>query len=105
MLKIKVYRHIYHKNIYLCRNWSFCGGGPSTEFYYASRDLMKAITDANRKGFESWMNSFLDENGKTVLKAKMIDAKEVDLDGYKGKLEKELTFPAVEFELIELCEV
>jgi hypothetical protein len=97
-MEIKLYRHIYHKDIYLCRNWQYCGGGETTPFYFASRDLMQALKDANRAGFLSWK--------KTIpnLVAKIIDTKEVDIDGYKGNLQKELAFPVAEFECVTFVE-
>lgn len=104
MIKLKLYRHVYHKDIYLARNWSLCGGGAESEFYYATRDVMKALTDANRTDFESWMHRFLDDDKKTQLKAKMKDTKEVNIDGYKGIITKELVFPVKEFALVEIKE-
>ena len=104
-LKVKLYRHIYHKDIFLARNWSYCGGGETTEFYYATRNMHTALIDANKPDFLSWTNSFLDFDGKTKLKAKMIEEKTVDIDGYVGTLRKELVFPVSEFALVELAEV
>ena len=104
-MKLKLYRHSYHKDIYLARNWQYCGGGSDTEFYYATRDVMVALKDANRKDFETWMHSFLDAHDKTRLKAKIKDSKEIEIDGYKGKVEKTLVFPVTDFVLVEFQEV
>ena len=104
-MEIKVYRHIYHKDVFLARNWHLCGGADTTEFYFATRDVVKAIENASRKGFMSWAHSFLDENGKTKLVAKMKDSKAVEIDGYTGTLVKELVFPVTEFECVILREV
>ena len=103
-MEVKVYRHCCQKDIFLARNWHYCGGGATTEFYYATRDYIKAIANAEKEGFCSWMNSFLDEKGKTKLQAKMVEYKEVDIDGFTGTLEKELSFPVREFELVVLRE-
>lgn len=97
-MEIKIYRHIYHKDIYLARNWNIVGGSETTEFYYATKDIIKAIDNANRTEFLSWTRSF------PHLVAKIKDSKEVDIDGYKGVLIKELSFPVVEFECVTLRE-
>ena len=104
-LKIKLYRHIYHKDIFLARNWNYCGGDVNTPFYYATRSMRTALVDANEPDFLCWTNRFLDWDGKTELKAKMTDTKEVDIDGFVGTLKKELVFPVSEFVLVELAEV
>lgn len=97
-LKIRVYRHKFHKDIYLARNWNYCGGGPKTDFYFATRDLIVAIKDANRKDFMSWHNQFKE------LVAKIVDRKEVSIDGYTGTVTKELSFPVSDFEPVWLVE-
>lgn len=99
MIKFWVYRHKTEKDIYLARNWNICGGGENTEFYYATNDLNRAIEDANRGGFLSWIKSF---DGK--LKAKITLQKEMDFDGYKGRLSKEIAFKVSDFEPIALVE-
>jgi hypothetical protein len=104
-LKIKLYRHIYHKDIFLSRNWNYCGGDEDTPFYYATRNMRTALVDANEPDFLIWTHRFLDFEGKTKLKAKMTDTKEVDIDGYVGTLKKELVLPVSEFALVELAEV
>ena len=105
MKEFYVYRHKYHKNIYLARNWSYCGGNANTEFYYATKDMITALKDANCPNFLSWTHSFLDEDGKTMLKAQITDSKEVDIDGYTGTIAKELSFPVTEFEKVTFAEV
>lgn len=104
-MTIKLFRHKVHKDIFLARNWSYCGGDENTEFYYATKDVFTAVKDANRPVFKKWFSSFLDEDGKTKLKARITDRKTVDIDGYFGTVEKELVFPVVDFELVELTEV
>lgn len=105
MKEFYVYRHKYHKNIYLARNWIYCGGGPETEFYYATKDMITALKDANSPNFLSWTHSFLDKDGKTMLKAKITDSKEVDIDGYTGTITKGLSLPVTEFEKVTFAEV
>lgn len=102
--KIKVYRHIYHKDLFLARNWNYCGGNYTTPFYYATHNLVEAVAAANREGFTSWFSNFLDESGKTQLIAKIVEEKEIEIDGYTGVLKKECCFPVYEFECIELTE-
>jgi len=107
MKKFYVYRHKYHKNIYLARNWSCCGGGnANTEFYYATEDIFTALKDADCDNFLDWAkNGFLDDDGKTMLKAKITDRKTVDIDGYIGTITKKLSFPVTEFEKVTFAEV
>lgn len=50
------------------------------------------------------MNRFKDENGVTELKVKTVFKKEMEFDGYKGILEKEIILPVSEFEIVELKE-
>jgi hypothetical protein len=104
-MKIKFYRHFYHKDIYLARNWGIAGGGPTTDFYYATKNFQEAISSANRKeDFEHWFHSFLDDDLKTKLTAKIVLSKEIEIDGYKGICTKTMEFPVHEFELVELVE-
>lgn len=98
-MEIKLYRHICRKDLYLARNWSYCGGGINTPFYYATKDVMQAIQDANKPDFLSWHMSI------SFLTAKITDTKEVAIDGYTGKISKELSFPVSEFECVTLREV
>lgn len=104
-MEIKVYRHIYNKDIFLARNWQYCGGNEETEFYRATNSVLEAVDHASKKGFMDWTQSFLGKDGKTKLKAKIKDVKDVDIDGYKGTLVKELVYPVKEFELVVMKEV
>lgn len=104
MINLKLYRHKYYKDIYLARNWGYVGGNHTTPFYFATKELIPAITDANKPDFRSWMNSFLDEEGKTKLKAKITLSREIEFDGYKGICCKELELPVTEFECVEFVE-
>ncbi len=104
MIGLKLYRHTYHKDIYLARNWQYYGGSDTTPFYYATKNIMTAVIDANKDGFESWMNHFIGNDGKTRLVAKMTDSKEINIDGWCGTVTKEFAFQVKEFELVELTE-
>ena len=99
MLTVLVYRHKSEKDIYLARNWSICGGGDKTDFYYATTDINEAIKNANRDGFLSWSKSF---GGK--LAAKITMYKDMEFDGYTGRLKKEFCFPVSDFECVTLKE-
>lgn len=103
-MKLKLYRHIYHKNVFLARNWSVVGGGPTTDFYYATENVIEAVASANKDDFEHWFYAFLGDNLKTKLKAKITFSKEIEIDGYKGTCRKTVEFPIYEFECIELVE-
>lgn len=98
-ITIKLYRHRHDKTVFLARNWNICGGSVATPFYYATRNVMLAIENANKADFESWMHRF------DGLVAKMTDSKEMEFDGYKGVLVKEMEFCVQDFELVELTEV
>lgn len=99
-IKICLYRHKYFKDIYLARNWNYCGGTKDTPFYFATKDIVRAINDAYDPKFRDWMNRF-----EESLTAKFTDKKEVDIEGYCGVIKKELKFPIEEFVLVELTEV
>lgn len=107
-LSVKLYRHKVYKDLYLIRT-NLCGGSKESSFYEVTEDLQKAIDSVlyyNNKDetFEYWMNRFKDENGVTELKVKTVFKKEIEFDGYKGVLEKEVVLPVSEFELVELRE-
>lgn len=107
-LSVKLYRHKVYKDLYLIRT-NLRGGSKDSAFYETTKDLRKAIDsilDYNDKDttFEKWMVRFKDENGVTKLKVKTVLKKEVEFDGYKGILEKEVVLPVSEFELVELKE-
>ena len=103
-LSIRVYRHKEYKNVYLMRNWNYCGGGPDTEFYAATTDLKDAINSVMRGNehnlFEDWFNAF---DGK--LYALYTDKKEMEFDGYSGVLTKEIKLYVKDFEKVVLEEV
>lgn len=107
-LSVKLYRHKVHKDLYLIRT-NLCGGNKDSAFYGTTKDLQKAIDsilyyNAKDTTFEKWMDWFKDENGVTELKVKTVLKKEMEFDGYKGVLEKEVVLPVSEFELVELKE-
>lgn len=110
-LKIKIYRHKIYKDIYLIRNWSICGGSEDTDFYTTTYNLKEAINNMFRYNSETKKDELTtdfmhwNEIFKNKLKAKAILKKEMDFDGYKGIVQKELIFPIDEFECITLEEV
>lgn len=108
-ITLVVYRHKERKDIYLVRDWSCCGGSATTDFYKATKDVLEAITSVlfglkRGERFDSWLDRFLDENGKTKLVAKIKDSKEFEFDGYKGTATKELTLRCADFETVILTE-
>lgn len=110
MIKLVVYRHKERKDIFMLRNWCICGGCEETDFYKATKDVLEAIRNTNNPNFtlgeyESWLKSFLDENGKTKLVVKIKDKKEFEFDGYKGTAEKEIVLRCADFEKVELVEM
>lgn len=108
-IELVVYRHKERKDLYLVRNWSYCGGSETTEFYGATKNISDAIASVLRETkvndhFEKWMKTFLDENGKTKLVVKIMDSKEFEFDGYKGTATKEITLRVADFERVVLTE-
>ena len=106
MIELCVYRHKYRQEFYLERNYSICGGGPDSDFYNATKDFFKALHSCQRSGenFLKWAKTFTDETGRTVLKAKCMDVIEANIDGYTGKLTKELVFDVADFEKVLIVE-
>ena len=76
MLELKLYRHKYNKDFFLARNWQIVGGSYKTDFYYATKDIVTAIKDAQRDGFLEWAKAFKDG----VMCAKIMDTKEIEID-------------------------
>ena len=97
-IEIKLYRHKYFEDVYLARNYGYCGGNKDTPFYYGTQDVFEAIRSAQRENFLDWHNRF------DGLTAKFTDSKEIDIDGYKGTIENEISLPVSEFEVVILRE-
>ena len=97
-IEIKLYRHKYFEDVYLARNYGYCGGNKDTPFYYGTQDILEAIRSAHDKNFLDWHKRI------DGLTAKFTDSKEIDIDGYKGTIKKELSFPVSEFEIVILRE-
>ena len=97
-IDIKLYRHKYFEDVYLARNYGYCGGNKDTPFYYGTQDILEAIRSAQDKNFLDWHNRI------DGLSAKFTDSKEIDIDGYKGTIKKEFSFPVSEFEIVTLRE-
>ena len=109
-MELKIYRHKIYKDIYLIRNWSFCGGCKDTEFYTTTKSLKSAVDNMFRYNSETkndelatdfmhWAESFNNQ-----LKVKISLEKEMDFDGYKGILKKEEIVPITDFEPVILVE-
>ena len=63
--------------------------------------MVEAISNNSRgKNFESWFHSF---DGRLYAKVKM--QKQIEFDGYKGTLEKEVRLYVKDFEPVILREV
>lgn len=103
-LKIKLYRHKIYKDIYLARRWSICGGSPDTDFFYATNNLQTALENTLKGDMEIEYTKFWYEKGHSRLKAKIVLEKDMEFDGYKGTMKKELELPLDDFELITLQE-
>ena len=97
-IEIKLYRHKYFEDVYLARNYSYCGGNKDTPFYYGTQDIFEAIKSARREDFLDWHKRI------DGLTAKFTDSKEIDIAGYKGTIEKEISLPVSEFEVVILEE-
>lgn len=109
-IEIIIYRHKEYKDIYLIRNWSICGGCEDTEFYLTTHSLKEAINNMFRYNSKTKKDELTDEfmywtkRFKNKLKVKVVLEKEMDFDGYKGKLKKELLLPVDDFEMVILSE-
>lgn len=103
-IEIKLYRHKVYKNIYLVRRWCVCGGSPDTDFFYATDSLQIALENTSKGDMEIEYTKFWYEKGHSRLKAKIVLEKDMEFDGYKGKMRKELELPLDDFELIILKE-
>ena len=97
-IELKLYRHKYFEDVYLARNYGYCGGNKDTPFYYGTQDVFEAIKSAQREDFLDWHKRI------DGLTAKFTDSKEIDIDGYKGTIEKEISSPVSEFEVVILEE-
>ena len=105
-IKIKLYRHKEYKNIYLVRNWHIWGGCVDTDWFSTTQSLYDAVENSLKyygydkgdieKEYINKLHSFPKNKAKAILK------KEMDFDGYKGELTKELMLPIEDFELITL---
>lgn len=52
-----------------------------------------------------WAKRFSDGTGRTLLKAKIVDIIEANVNGYTGTLKKELVFDVADFEKVVFEEV
>lgn len=111
-IELKVYRHKVYKDIFLKRNWNVMGSADA-EWWSATKELIEALQSMKTYeigGFvwhdvEKEYKKHFYENGISELKAKITLEKEMEFDGYKGKMKKELILPLNDFELVILREV
>lgn len=99
-MELKFYRHKEYKDLFLVRN-NYCGGNENTQFYGVTKNVIDAIISyrRNEKDFMSWYHTFPNNKTTTVL------TKEMEFDGYKGTLKKEITLNISDFELVTMREV
>ena len=100
--EIVIYRHKTNKDIYLTRNWRFCGGGPDTNWFEATDDIYEAIKNSKNNDSKTIEEAYNTRAFPDESKAKIIVDKEFEFDGYKGILKKELVFKVSDFEKITL---
>lgn len=109
MKAIFVYRHKTDKGVYLKRNYSCCGGSIASHFYSATKNFKDALENSLMAydepfEFECHLNtpySFGKPVDDTVT---VIDIKEFEFDGYKGKASKEIKYHLKDFEKVVFVE-
>ena len=102
-MELAFYRRKSDHGIYLVRN-NVCGGGSTTSWYEVTTDVIKALasyrsTVEKEGAFESRFIVF-----ETPTPVKYTSIKEMEFDGYKGKLTKEITLSVTDFEKVVLRE-
>ena len=102
-MEVSFYRLKSDHSIYLVRN-SIVGGGSTTPWYDVTTDIWRAIesylrTTKNEGSFESKFKVF-----DQFTPVKYTSVREMEFDGYKGVLKKEVTFSVTDFEKVTLVE-
>ncbi len=98
MKPLKFFRHKEYKDLYLVRT-PVCGGNHTSPFYAVTPDVLAAIRSViTNDDFLGWYKRFPDNYVTTVIE------KEFNLDGFSGKLKKEVNLPIEDFEMVTLCE-
>lgn len=102
-MELAFYRLKSDHDIYLVRN-NVCGGSSTTPWYDVTTDIIKALasyrTTVEKEGaFES---RFVVFDKHTPVKYTAV--KEMEFDGYKGSLTKEITLCVTDFEKVVLRE-
>ena len=98
-IELKLYRHKTYKDLYLKRT-NFSGIGKHIERYEVTRDIFEAIMSCNlHPDFMEWLSIYPHSKVKAEF------TKEIDLDGFKGRVKKEVYLSVSEFELVEFREV
>lgn len=111
-MKIKLYRHKVHKNLYLKRNWHIMGS-PEAEWWSATDKLYEALQSYRKYENHRYIEVDIEEEYKRFenndcfprYRTKYTFEKEMEFDGYKGKLEKEEIMPLSDYELVVLEEL
>lgn len=106
-IKLFVYRHKENRDVYLVRNWNVVGGNQNTEFYKATKSILEAIgstNNINADEFEHWFYRFVDDDGNSLLMAKLVEQKQITVDGFSGTGTRTSCFAVKDFERIELTE-
>lgn len=103
-IELKIYRHKEYQDVYLLRNYALVGGNANSEWYSATRNLNEAIRNANfLYGCERFEERFRVFDEPT--KVEIVDEKDFEFNGYKGKLKKEITLLVTDFEKVIIREV
>ena len=112
-MELKFYRHKKYKDIYLKRNFHIMGS-PEAEWWSATDKLYEALQSYRK--YDSKLNKHIDiDIEKEYKEFKNHDwfprykttftfEKEMEFDGYVGKLKKEEILPLSDYELVILKE-
>lgn len=111
-MKIKLYRHKAHKNIYLKRNWHIMGS-PKAEWWSATDKLYEALQSYRKYenhevievDIEKEYEKFKNDPWFPQYITRYTFEKEMEFDGYKGNLKKEEIMPLSDYELVILEEL
>lgn len=103
-IELKIYRHKEYQDVYLLRNYALVGGNADSEWYSATRELKDAIRNANFVGENNRFEERFRVFGEPT-KVKIVDEKDFEFNGYKGKLKKEITLLVTDFEKVIIREV
>ena len=111
-MKIKLYRHKVHKNLYLKRNWHIMGS-PEAEWWSATDKLYEALQSYRKYenhevievDIEKEYEKFKNDSWFPQYITRYTFEKEMEFDGYKRNLKKEEIMPLSDYELVILEEL